>query len=474
MNTIAGRKEEQKLMKMLLEGDKPEFLAIYGRRRVGKTFLVRCVYQKEIVFQMTGTANSTTQRELTNFFTSLKLADPGTEYDKCPENWFTAFRLLQSYLEKRKERKKVVFFDELPWIDTPRSDFISGLEHFWNAWASARPDIILVVCGSAASWMINNLINNKGGLYNRVTRRIRLMPFTLFETEDYFRIKKIVLDRYQIVQLYMVMGGIPFYLNEIMPGRSAAQEIDRLCFTETGLLRSEYKNLYHSLFNKAEKHTAIIEALAGKNNGLTREELIKTSRLPNGGNTTKVINELEESGFVSKLYPFARKKKNILYRLNDQYSLFYLKFMQDERATGPGSWLSRIDHPSWRAWSGYAYENICFTHIFPIKKALGINGVYTEISSWKNTEQGVQIDLIIDRRDQVISLCEIKFSKDPYVINKSYRDELEKKISAFRTQTKTRKTVFLTMITTFGIEVNKHSIGFVQNSIDLNDLFEPA
>jgi uncharacterized protein len=474
MNKLSGRKEEQKLMRMLLEGDKPEFLAIYGRRRVGKTFLVRHVYQKETVFQMTGTANSTTRRELTNFFVSLKIADPETEYDKYPENWFAAFRLLQGYLEKKKEKKKVVFFDELPWIDTPKSDFISGLEHFWNSWASARSDIILVVCGSAASWMINNLINNKGGLYNRVTRRIKLMPFTLYETEKFFRMKKIVLDRYQIIEIYMVMGGIPFYLNEIMPGKSAAQEIDRLCFTETGILRSEYNNLYHSLFKNAEKHMNIIETLAGKNKGRTRKELIKASGLPNGGNTTKALNELNESGFISIIYPFGKKKKNILYRLIDQYSLFYLKFMQNGRATGQGSWLSRIDHPSWRAWSGYAYENICFTHINPIKKALGISGVYTEISSWKNTEQGVQIDLIIDRRDHVISLCEIKFSKDPYVINKGYRAELERKISAFRTQTKTTKTIFLTMITTFGLKENQYSLGFVQNTINLNNMFEPA
>jgi hypothetical protein len=474
MNKITGRIKEQELMKMVLDGDQPEFLAVYGRRRVGKTFLIRNVYQNEIVFQMTGTANSTTTKELTNFFTSLMMADPETEYEKCPENWFAAFQLLQGYLEKRKGRKKVVFFDELPWIDTPQSDFISGLEHFWNAWASARKDIILVVCGSAASWMINKLINNKGGLHNRVTRRIKLMPFTLFETEEYFKIKKISLDRYQIVQLYLVMGGIPFYLNEIMPGKSAAQVIDHLCFTEGGILRTEYNNLYHSLFNSAERHMAIVEALAGKNIGLTREELIKACGLPNGGNTTKAINELTESGFISKTYPFGQKKKNLLYRLIDNYSLFYLKFIRDGKAAGEGSWLSRIDHPSWRAWSGYAFENICFTHILQIKKALGISGVYAEISSWKNKELGVQIDLIIERRDHVISLSQIKFSRDPYVISKSYRTELEKKISAFRTMTKTRKAVFLTLITTFGLSENIHSLGFVQNTVDLDDLFSPS
>jgi hypothetical protein len=468
---IAGRLKEQQLMQQLLSGDQSEFLTVYGRRRVGKTFLIRNIYQKEIVFQMTGIPGVDTRQQLSNFFTALQSADTENSYEIMPADWFKAFEMLRIFLEKKVGKKKVVFFDELPWIDTLHSNFLSALEHFWNAWASARTDIILVVCGSAASWMLNNLINNKGGLHNRVTRRIRLLPFTLQETEAYFAMKRIALDRYQIVQLYMAMGGIPFYLNEIMPGKSAFQEIDRLCFTDGGMLVGEYQNLYRSLFDSAERHTAIIEVLSQKNKGMTRAQIVKTSGLGNGGNTTKALMELEESGFITKIHPFAKKVKEAVYRLTDQYSLFYLKFMKDKRAFGEGAWLSRVDSPVWRSWSGYAFENICFMHIGGIKMALGISGVYTEISSWSDAEKGVQIDLLIDRRDQVISLCEIKFSVDPFTITKSYRTELEKKISAFRTVTKTRKSVFLTMITTFGLEENKHSIGFVQNSITMAELF---
>ncbi len=468
---ITGRSEEQKIMKTLLETNKAEFLAMYGRRRVGKTFLIRNVYGKEIVFQMTGIANATTIQQLTNFSTSLRAVDPKFSDDKLPENWMQAFDMLRSFLETIKGKKKVVFFDELPWIDTSQSDFMPALEHFWNSWASNKQDVILVVCGSAASWMISKLINNKGGLHNRVTKRIKLRPFSLRETEEYFRIKNIILDRYQIIQLYMAIGGVPFYLNEIMPGRSAFQEIDRLCFTDGGVLVTEYNNLYRSLFNSPERHIAIIEALAQKNKGLTREEIIKISGLSNGGNTTKAIGDLEESGFITKTFPFGKKIKTSLYRLTDQYSLFYLRFMKDKRAFGEGSWLSRIDSPVWRAWSGYAYENICFMHILQIKKALGISGVYTEISSWQHFEKGVQIDLLIDRRDHVVSLCEIKFSKDPFTITKAYRAELEKKIYIFRSETKTSKSVFLTLITTVGLEENKYSLGFVQNVITMRDLF---
>lgn len=472
METIAGRKEEQFILNQLLESNKPEFLAVYGRRRVGKTFLIRKVYENKIVFQMTGIANGNTAQQITNFFSAIKSVDQNIADSALPKTWFEAFNLLKSYLQKQKSSKKVIFFDELPWIDTRRSNFLSALEHFWNSWASTRPDIILVVCGSAASWMINKLINNRGGLHNRVTKRVRLLPFTLHETEAFFQVNHIKLDRYQILQLYMAFGGVPFYLGEIRSGKSAFQEIDRLAFSRNGMLASEYENLYRSLFNKADRHITIIETLAKKNKGLSREEIISLSGFTDGGALTTILRELEESGFINRSYPFGKKIRDSLYRLTDQYSLFYLKFIKDQKLTGPGSWINRIDSPVWRAWSGYAYENICLQHIDSIKKALGISGVYSEFSSWLHKEKGVQIDLLIDRRDHVINLCEIKFSQKTFSLTKAYQAELFKKLFAFKEVAQTRKTIFLTLITTFGLNDNIHSIGFIQNTVTMNDLFE--
>ncbi|QEC51871.1 AAA family ATPase [Anseongella ginsenosidimutans] len=472
MEAIIGRKEEVTEMQSLISSSQPEFLAVYGRRRVGKTYLIRNTYRERIVFQMTGFADASTAEQLSNYWSALKSVYSDMVYDAPPKDWMQAFEWLREYLESIDDGKKVIFFDELPWIDTFRSKFIQALGHFWNAWASDRSDIILVVCGSAASWMINKLINDPGGLHNRVTKRIRLDPFTLQETEAFLHHKHIKYDRYQTIQLYMSLGGIPYYLNELKPGRSVFQEIDRLCFSPKGSLAGEYHNLYRSLFRHADNHIAIVEALAKKSKGLTRDELIKQSGLSNGGYITKVIAELEESGFITIVYPFGKRIKNALYRLTDQFTLFYLKFMQDRKAKGEGAWLSRIDSPSWRAWSGYAFENVCFRHIHHLKKALGISGVYTEISSWQSRDQGAQIDLLIDRRDHVISVCEIKFSKDPYIITKSYRAELEKKLSVFRMETGTAKTVFLTFVTTMGLVPNQHSLGLVQNVVTLDALFE--
>jgi len=470
---VAGRKQQQKAMRDLLKTPRSEFLAVYGRRRIGKTYLIRKVFGQEMAFQMTGMANATMEQQLVNFFTVLRETDPTTADRPLPASWFDALGMLRRHLERLPEGKKVVFFDELPWIDSPRSGFLSALEHFWNSWASARADILLVVCGSAASWMINRLINNRGGLHNRVTARIHLFPFSLGETEHYLKFRNVSLDRYQIVQLYMVMGGVPFYLNEVRPGESAFQTIDRTCFTKDGLLAFEYGNLYASLFAHAERHEAVVRALASKSSGLTRDEILRISDLSNGGTVTKVLDDLEKSGFIVRNLPFGKKLRNAIYRLTDQYSLFYHKFIAGGRASGEGSWMNRIDSPAWRAWSGYAFENIGILHKDAIKRALGISGVHTEVSSWTAPDRSAQVDLLIDRRDHSINLCEVKFSQHRFVVTKAYKAELERKLASFRNHTETRKSVFLTMVTTFGIQENEHSIGLVQNSVTMDELFTP-
>jgi uncharacterized protein len=381
---------------------------------------------------------------------------------------------LEGLILKNKSKKKIIFLDELPWLDTAQSGFIPALDYFWNSFASARKDIILVVCGSAASWMINTLIHNKGGLHNRVTHRIRLEPFSLSECEDFFELRSGVFSKYQIIQLYMVMGGIPFYLDHVDVGLSAAQNINKLCFQPGGILAEEFDDLYTSLFNKAEKHLAIIEALSKKAKGLTRKEITEITQLPNAGSTTRILKELEESGFIRKYLSFEKKERGSLYQLSDFYSLFYIKFIRGNAAVNENDWINGLNTPQQRTWSGYAFEQICLTHIMQIKHALGISGIQTNSSSWINMGSGNkrQIDLVIDRKDDVINLCEMKFSIKPFTIDKKYYAELMDKINAFRTASQTTKSLFLTMITTFGIARNEYSVDVVQNSLKMEDLFQ--
>lgn len=471
---IIGREQEISILNKKLSSTKPEFVALYGRRRIGKTYLIRNVFDGKFTFRLTGMAQATLQEQLTNFDMAMQQQYPQAAR-KNTTNWMEGFQQIRQVVEKSKQNKKIIFIDELPWFDTPHSGFIPALEHFWNSWASGRKDVLLVVCGSAASWMINTLINNKGGLHNRVTQKIKIEPFTLRECEELLKYKKITLDHYQLIQLYMVLGGIPFYWDAVEKGFSASQNINSLCFESNGLLTGEFKNLFKSLFAKAERHEAIVSALAKKSKGLTREEIKKESKLPSGGSLTRLLDELEESGFIRRYLPFGKKAKNSLYQLCDFFSLFYIKFIKEQKTFDKNHWLKLIDSPNHRAWSGYAFEQVCLAHTTQIKKALGISGIQTEISSWKSVQakNGAQIDLVIDRRDGVINLCEMKFSISSFIIDKKYDTELRNKIGAFKADTRTKKSVFLTMLTTFGLQSNTYS-GNVQNDFKMDLLFEAA
>ena len=472
MKSFIGRKFERNLLTSLVAKEQSEFIALYGRRRVGKTFLIKQFFDNKFSFYFSGIANSNTQKQLLSF--NLAINNYANEPIENAENWMVAFSQLIKYLEKSTDKNKIVFIDEMPWLDTNGSDFMAAIDFFWNTWASGRNDVKLIVCGSAASWMINKLLNNKGGLHNRVTSRIKIEPFTLAECEEYFKTKNYIFTRNQLIQLYMAMGGIPFYLEQVENGLSAVQNINKLCFTNTGLLRKEFDNLYASLFKKPEKYIAIIEAIATKQKGLTREEIITISGMANGGTATKIIKELEESNFIRKYTPFEKKTKNTLYQLVDFYSLFYLRFIKNSSDADENFWLNAIDSPAIRAWSGYAYEQVCMWHLGSLKKALGISGIQTRTSSWVSNrkENGAQIDLLIDRADAVINICEIKFANSDYIITKQYEKEIRNKIGVFTSETNTKKAVHFVMFTTFGLEQNSHALSVVQKDFGMDVLFE--
>ena len=471
---VIGRKKEIAVLDEKLTSAKSEFVALYGRRRVGKTYLVRNFFEGRFTFTFTGLAQVTLTQQLTNFNLAIRQQNPRIKF-KDANNWMESFGLIIHVIEKSKQKKKIIFIDELPWLDTPHSGFIQALEHFWNSWASARKDVLLIVCGSAASWMINTLINNKGGLHNRVTQKIKIEPFTLNECDEFLRYKKITLDHYQIIQLYMVLGGSPFYWEALKKGLSAAQNINKLCFDTNGLLLGEFNNLFKSLFSKAERHEAIVTALAKKSKGLTREEISTESKLANGGGLTRLLNELEESGFIRRYQPFGKTSRNSLYQLSDFFSLFHIRFIKGQKIMDGNHWLKMIDNPKYRAWSGYAFEQVCLAHVPQIKKALGISGVETKTSSWKSmrAKDGAQIDLVIDRRDGIINVCEMKFSISPFSIDKKYDAVLRNKVGVFKNETRTKKSIFLTMLTTFGLQSNVYS-GNVQNDLEMISLFEQA
>ncbi len=477
MEKLVGRKEEKQLLENALSSNSAELIAVFGRRRVGKTFLIRSVYEKNISFEFSAVHNANMQEQLEGFSKALRKAMNSPVALAVPSSWIEAFEQLENFLAPIVTKKKaVVFFDEFPWMHTHKSNFLKAFEHFWNSYASRYPNLTVVICGSAASWMIQHVVNNKGGLHNRLTRRIRVLPFTVFETEAYLKSRSVNIDRYQILQLYMVMGGIPEYLKNIMPGESCTQVIDRLCFTKHGALKDEFENLYPALFDNATNHIAIIRALAAISKGMTRNEIIAASHLTSGGTTTKTLDELEESGFISSYIPFNKTSKETVYRLTDEYSLFYLKYMEKKRASGSGTWMRVSESPSWKSWSGYAFEAICIKHVQQIKEGLGISAVYTEESVWRHvpgkSQPGAQIDLLLDRKDYCINICEMKLSEGMFNITKKYAAELEQKIAVFKAVEQPKKTIFLTMVTTYGVARNQYSKGLVQSELTMDILFD--
>ncbi len=464
---ILGREIEKQALDKYCSSAKPEFIAVYGRRRVGKTYLIKQYFDHQFTFYHTGLAKSNTKNQLANFAKSIDTYFKSTEKSK-PRNWMEAFELLINKLKELNEERKIIFIDEIPWLDTRNSYFITALEFFWNSWASSRNDIKLIVCGSAASWIINKLFNDKGGLHNRITGKIKLNPFTLSETKQFLTTKGCDYNNYQYIQVYMTFGGIPYYLEQIDNTQSIPQNIDKLCFGASAFFRDEYKQLFKSLFSKHERHLAVVEALAKKSKGCTRAELTKDNTLKDGGSLNRILDELEASNFIRKYPSWQKKKRESIYQLIDFFTLFHLKFMANASIFDENFWINIINTPSYLSWSGYAFELVSLHHVAEIKKALGINGILTRTSAWYSKE--AQIDLVIDRNDQVVNIIEIKFSTSAYLITKKYDEVLRNKIAIFSKENKEHKAIWLVMLSTYGLQQSPYN-GLVNNSLTMDIFF---
>ena len=484
LNRIIGRKEELVVLSKVLASTEPAFLAIYGRRRIGKTYLIKNYFRdKGLFFHLTGIQDATLDVQLKNFtveFSDLFLK--GKEMTK-PKDWFAAFQLLRKEIEKvPRSLKVIVFFDELPWLSSPRSMFLQALDHLWNRYLSEISNVILVVCGSAASWMIDNIINHKGGLHGRVTKEIRLLPFTLKETEEFLQERSIRLERKQILELYMCLGGVAKYLSYLERGKSVPELVGELCFSYNAPLLAEFHKLYRSLFYEHDEHVQIVKVLAHSKTGLSYQEIVKQTGLSTGGTLSLKIEELKQSGFIAEIPLYDEGEKSSLYLLIDEYSLFYLTWNEgvsslDLQSRGSDYWSRQRNTQRWKSWTGCAFECLCLKHVEGIKSELGIGSVQTKTSKWryvpprKTKETGAEIDLVIDRADGCINLCEIKFYDDIFTISKEYSEKLHNKRMCFERVTETRKSTFITIIATYGVRHNEHYSATVDKELTMDALF---
>ncbi len=472
---ITGRNAQLKIMQEDIANKRSSFVALTGRRRVGKTFLIREVYQKNMCFMLTGIQNADVQTQINNFVQKIAEYDTNSKVFGTIDTWQKVFFLFKNYLKSLpKNKKQVIFIDELPWIATARSGFIQQLAHLWNDYLSLEKHFILVVCGSATSWITQKIINDKGGFHNRVTLSLHLKPFTLAETKLFLESKKIDFTSTGIATIYMAFGGLPYYLEQIKRGESPTTAIERLCFSETGILKNEYNNLYKALFNNWENHEAIVAALALSHNGLSRETLIKKSKIEAGGPFTRTINDLVLTGFVTETIPFGKLNRGKVYRLVDEFSVFYHRFIKGNEKKDQSIWQTISNSQAYKIWKGFAFETLCMKHIVEIKTVLGIKNVYTEVSSFTKigtaTQSGFQVDLVIDRKDATINICECKFYESNFEITKKYAQEIKMRKTAFKEITKTKKMIVNTFISNENIIQNGHSLEVVDAYLNVSEL----
>ena len=479
MSVIIGRKKEIEELEKLYHSDRSEFVAVYGRRRVGKTFLINQVFKNRFTFQHTGVSPVDQESEKNLLRTQLEsfyytLLSHGLEgYDK-PKTWMEAFFQLKQLLIRFDDgSKQVIFLDELPWMDTPRSGFLPAFESFWNGWCSGRDNIMLIVCGSATSWILGNLSRNKGGLYGRLTDEIKLSPFTLKECEEYFEHENIIMSRYDIIQAYMVFGGIPYYLRYFKKGFSLSANIDEILFGRNPRLKDEYNRLFKAIFSNPEDCKKIIKLLSTKHIGYTREEISAETGIPFGGGLTNTLTSLIESDFIQKYTPYNEHGKVVKYKLIDNFCLFWLKHVE-ANSNKTNYMTENITSDILKYWRGIAFEEVCWQHIDNIKNALGIKGLNCSISAWSikgnDNREGAQIDLLIIRKDNIVNLCEMKFASDIYNIDKEEDSKLRHRIETLKDTLSAKQAIHLTIISTYGIKYGKYS-GLVQKEITMDDLF---
>ncbi len=472
---IIGRQDEISKLKKAYDSIYSEFVAVYGRRRIGKTFLIRETFKGKFTFQYTGIFNVPNQEQLEEFHHSL-LAQGLSRDLPAPKTWYDAFHLLEELVSASTLERKIIFLDELPWMDTTNSRFLPAFEHFWNGWASARQDILLIICGSATSWIINKVLRNVGGLYNRVTYKLRLTQFSLAECEELARNLRLPYNRNMILEGYMIMGGVPYYWTKLEPTKSMGQNINDLFFKVGGELHGEFSFIYASMFKSPEKYIKVVEALSGRKSGLTRDEIIKNGKLDSSGQLSGILDDLIECGFVRKYCHLDKKQRDAIYQLVDCYTLFYYQFIKKSYGTDEQYWVRIMQTPTYATWCGLAFERVCLLHSRQIKSAIGISGILANLFSWhiKKTKEhpGVQIDLVIDRADNVINVCEMKYAPGGYRLTDSELRKIRERINVFGMYLPRRKVVMPVLITSNGLLPNSNSFE-IPLQVTGDQLFEP-
>lgn len=477
MGLIIGRKAEQRDLDEWCHSAKPELICVYGRRRVGKTYLVQNAFEGQFAFFATGSDDRRNAVQLKAFHAALRRA--GCAERTVPQDWFEAFNRLRLALEqpdvvRASCGRRVVFLDEFPWLAAKRSDFLAAFSDFWNGWASCQSDLVVIICGSATSWIVKNILENTASMYNRVTRQLYVAPFDLHDVEEMTQSLRLGWSRDAVLQCYLVFGGLPYYLDMLDRRKSLSQNIDALCLGTNAPLRREVPLLMEASLGNAPLHRAILRELAQSKVGIRRMDLANRVEGGTTGSFKRALDDLEKCGYIRCYTNRYERRKPSVYQLVDPFLLFGFRFMVDRAPDGHGlvSWKDFERTPAYYAWRGNAFEIACVNHTRQIKHAIGISAVKTEDFPWSSStsEPGAQIDMVIERADGVTNLCEMKYTDGPFVADREFEEDMARRRRVFQIESATKNTVQSVLVCPQGLRPNTHSWD-IAHVVDIDDLF---
>ena len=494
---MIGRKKEIKLLNEICDLEESSLVAIYGRRRIGKTYLVNHMFKKYrqdcLFFEFTGAYDGDKRGQIDNFIDQVYewfYVEPSFEI----KSWSDAFRFLKRTIDKEiKKRdsneKVIVFLDEVPWIDrSNKGGFLSALGYFWNTWCEPRENVVLILCGSNSSWIRDKILKNaRGSLYQRVTHQISMYPFDLKETKAYLLEQKgFMIDNKTVTDIYMIFGGVAKYLSFLNPNESSAENIDRVFFSIHGSMYREYDELFSSLFaDKSDYYKSVIELLCTRRSGFSLSDISKAFNEKLGGKLRLAIAELEECGFIKGLSKYGNSVRGVNYMIVDPYILFHHKwikgFSRNDIATLPNNyWLHKSSSQSYAVWSGYAFEIVVMVNIRLYLNAIGRLGFFSGVYHWQHMaksedEQGAQIDMVVNYGNNIFDILECKYYNSEYVISKEYAKNIKNKLSMFKKYglySKQKSELRLVFLTSYGVKMNAEAHSLNISRVCLDDLFE--
>ncbi|MFH1831150.1 MAG: ATP-binding protein [Pseudomonadota bacterium] len=412
MRKFVGRHNYLKKLENIWNQHKVGLISIYGRRRVGKTELIRVFSRNKAAWIFEAIEGENTASQIKHFLNQL------SQFTKEPylrdldyKDWPPVFDLLSNKIKQKKDL--IVAFDELSWMAARKTKLISYIKYYWDKEWKYHPHLLLILCGSVASWMVKNVVRSNA-LYGRISENILLDPLKPFEVAEFIGKKR---GKKEILEYLLSFGGIPKYLEEMDFNQSIQINIDRTCFSASGFFVDEADKIFYNQFKETHIYKQIVRCLS--ESSLPLKDISQKIKIPSGGGLKRYLDNLISAGIVDSINDIRNFKlgKVPRYYMIDELMRFHLQFVSPNiseiKHTHSASRFDKFTKNKWHPFMGNAFERFCLKHRYLIAQILGFDSKVTACGSLlNNNRNGFQYDLVYLRSDGVVSLCEIKYLSD--------------------------------------------------------------